>query len=331
MHPFSLSRADDAASAIAAHAQDATLAFIAGGTDLLGLIKDRALLPQRLLDINGLPDLARTEALTDGGLRIGALARMSDVAADAGVRRRFPVIAEALLFAASGQLRNMATIGGNILQRTRCPYFRDGDDLPCNKRRPGSGCSALRGLNRNHAIFGWSQACVATHASDVAVAFAALDARVIVRGRAGERSISFADFHRLPGDTPQRDTALERGDLIVAVEVPAAEEGRASHYLKVRDRQSYEFALVSAAVAVATDGRRIRSARLALGGVAHKPWRLSAAERALHGLSLDDVEALNSAIATSFADARPLAHNGFKVELAQRVALRALQTAGGRA
>jgi xanthine dehydrogenase YagS FAD-binding subunit len=162
MHPFSLSRAGDAATAIAAHARDPALAFIAGGTDLLGLMKDRAELPERLLDINGLPDMARIEALTDGGLRIGALARMSDVAADAEVRRRFPVIAEALLFAASGQLRNMATIGGNILQRTRCPYFRDGDDLPCNKRRPGAGCSALRGLNRNHAIFGWSEACVAT-------------------------------------------------------------------------------------------------------------------------------------------------------------------------
>jgi len=331
MHPFSLSRAGDAAAAIATHAHDPALAFIAGGTDLLGLMKDRAVLPERLLDINGLPDMARIDALPDGGLRIGALARMSDVAANAEVRRRFPVIAEALLFAASGQLRNMATIGGNILQRTRCPYFRDGDDLPCNKRRPGSGCSALRGLNRNHAIFGWSEACVATHASDVAVAFAALDADVIVRGRGGERSIPFGDFHRLPGDTPQRDTALERGDLIVAVEVPAQEAGRASHYLKVRDRQSYEFALVSAAAALATDGRRIRSARLALGGVAHKPWRLTAAETALRGASLDDVEALKSAIATAFADARPLASNGFKVELAQRVTLRALQTAVGRA
>ena len=331
MHPFSLSRAGDAATAIAAHARDPALAFIAGGTDLLALMKDRAALPERLLDINGLPDMARVEAPSDGGLRIGALARMSDVAASAEVRRRFPVIAEALLFAASGQLRNMATIGGNILQRTRCPYFRDGDDLPCNKRRPGSGCSAVRGLNRNHAIFGWSEACVATHASDVAVAFAALDADIIVRGRGGERSIPFSDFHRLPGDTPQLDTALERGDLIVAVEVPPQEAGRASHYLKVRDRQSYEFALVSAAAAVATDGRRIRSARLALGGVAHKPWRLGAAETALHGILLDDVETLKSAIATSFADARPLADNGFKVELARRVALRALQTAGGRA
>jgi xanthine dehydrogenase YagS FAD-binding subunit len=275
--------------------------------------------------------MARIEALPDGGLRIGALARMSDVAADVEVRRRFPMIAEALLFAASGQLRNMASIGGNILQRTRCPYFRDGDDLPCNKRRPGSGCAARHGLNRNHAIFGWSEACVATHASDVAVAFAALDADVIVRGRDGDRSIPFGDFHRPPGDTPQRDTALERGDLIVAVEVPAQEAGRASHYLKVRDRQSYEFALVSAAAAVATDGQRIRSARLALGGVAHKPWRLTAAETALRGASLDDVEALESAIATSFADARPLADNGFKVELARRVSLRALQIAGARA
>jgi xanthine dehydrogenase YagS FAD-binding subunit len=330
MHPFALSRADDPAKAIAAHAQDPQLAFIAGGTDLIGLMKDRAARPERLLDINGLPDMARIEVLPDGGLRIGALARMSDVAADAEVRRRFPVIAEALLFAASGQLRNMALIGGNIMQRTRCAYFRDEDDPPCNKRRPGSGCSALHGLNRNHAIFGWSEACVATNPSDLAVALAALDATVVVRGRTGERSIPFTDFHRLPGDTPERDNVLDRGDLIVAIEVPARVEGRASHYLKVRDRQSYEFALVSAAAAVATDGRRIRSARLALGGVAHKPWRLRAAEAALYGVSLDDIDALKSAIATSFADARPLAHKAFKVELAQRVARRTLQTAGAR-
>ncbi len=275
--------------------------------------------------------MARVEALPDGGLRIGALARMSDVAAGVEVRRRFPVIAEALLFAASGQLRNMASIGGNIMQRTRCAYFRDADDLACNKRRPGSGCSARHGLNRNHAIFGWSDACVATNASDAAVAFAAMDANVIVRGPTGERSIPFTGFHRLPASTPECDTVLDRGDLIVAIEVPARIEGRASHYLKLRDRQSYEFALVSAAAAVATDGRHIRSARLALGGVAHKPWRLTAAETALRGASLDDSDALKSAIATSFIDARPLAHNAFKVELAQRVALRTLQTAGERA
>src|SRR6266404_5811680 len=331
MHPFTFSRAANPATAFAAHAQDPHLAFIAGGTDLLGLMKDRAALPDRLLDINALPDMARIEVLRDGGVRIGALARMSDVAADEEIRRRFPVIAESLLLAASGQLRNMASMGGNIMQRTRCAYFRDEDDLPCNKRKPGSGCAARHGLNRLHAIFGWSDECVATHPSDVAVAFAALDATVVVRGPAGDRAIPFADFHRLPGDTPERDTAVGRGDLIVSIEVPACAEGRASHYLKIRDRQSYEFALVSAAAAVATDGRRIRSVRLALGGVAHKPWRLAAAETALRGVSLDDIIALKSAIATSFTDARPLAHNAFKVELAQRVALRALQTAGERA
>ena len=331
MHPFALLRAVDASTAIAAHADDPQLAFIAGGTDLLGLIKDRAASPDRLLDINGLRGMGRLEALTDGGLRIGALARMSDVAADVEVRRRFPVIAEGLLFAASGQLRNMASIGGNIMQRTRCPYFRDGDGLPCNKRRPGTGCAALTGLNRTHAIFGWSESCVATHPSDVAVAFAAMDANVIVRSRTGERSIPFTQFHRLPGDLPDRDHVLERGDLIVAVEVPTRAEGRASYYLKVRDRQSYEFALVSVAAGVATSARRITSVRLAMGGVAHKPWRLTAAESALRGVSLDDANALRTAIATAFAEARPLPHNTFKVELAQRAVLRALLTAGARA
>jgi xanthine dehydrogenase YagS FAD-binding subunit len=330
MHPFTLSKADDPANAIAAHARDPQLAFIAGGTDLIGLMKDRAVFPERLLDINGLPNMARIEALTEGGLRFGALARMSDVAADMEVRRRFPVIAEALLFAASGQLRNMASIGGNIMQRTRCAYFRDEADCRCNKRRPGSGCAALHGLNRNHAIFGWSESCVATNPSDLAVALAAMDAMVIMRGQTGERRIPFADFHRLPGPTPERDNVLDRGDLILAIEVPATDEAHASHYLKVRDRQSYEFALVSAAAAVATDGRRIRGARLAMGGVAHKPWRLTAAETELRGISLDDSNALRSAIARSFTDARPLAHNAFKVELAQRVALRALQIAGAR-
>jgi xanthine dehydrogenase YagS FAD-binding subunit len=331
MHSFTLSREDDPARAVAAHANDEKLAFIAGGTDLLGLMKDRAVLPERLLDINGLADLARIEALPDGSLRIGALARMSDVAADIDLRRRFPVIAESLLLAASGQLRNMASIGGNIKQRTRCAYFRDDDGPPCNKRQPGSGCSARHGLNRNHAIFGWSDDCVATHPSDLAVALAALDANVVVLGPAGERLIRFTDFHRLPGSAPERDNTLDRGDLIVAIDVPAMVEGRASHYLKVRDRASYEFALVSAAAAVATDRRHLRSVRLAMGGIAHKPWRLAAAETALRGVSLDDIDALRSAIAESFVDVRPLDHNGFKVELAQRVALRALQTAGERA
>jgi xanthine dehydrogenase YagS FAD-binding subunit len=225
----------------------------------------------------------------------------------------------------------MASIGGNIMQRTRCPYFRDGDDLPCNKRRPGAGCSALTGINRTHAIFGWSESCVAVHPSDVAVAFASMDANVIVRSLTGERSIPFTQFHRLPGDSPERDNVLERGELIVAVEVPPRTEGRSSYYLKVRDRQSYEFALVSVAAGVATSVQRIVSVRLAMGGVAHKPWRLTAAESALRGVSLDDENALKSAIATAFAEARPLPHNTFKVELAQRAVLRALLTAGARA
>jgi xanthine dehydrogenase YagS FAD-binding subunit len=330
MHPFAYARAEDINETIAAHADDMRLAFVAGGTDLIGLMKDRAARPSRLLDINHLPGMAQIDVLADGGLRIGALARMSDVAADQDVRRRFPVIAESLLFAASGQLRNMASIGGNIMQRTRCPYFRDEDDLACNKRRPGSGCAARHGLNRNHAIFGWSDACVATNPSDLAVALAALDANVIVRGVAGEAPIPFTEFHRLPDGIPERDNALERGDLITAIEIPARAEGRGSHYLKVRDRQSYEFALVSAAAAVTRDGKRLSSVRLALGGVAHKPWRMTAAETSLSGLSFDDVDALRSAIAMSFAEARPLAHNAFKVELAQRVALRALQVAGAR-
>jgi xanthine dehydrogenase YagS FAD-binding subunit len=330
MHAFSISRAGHLADAITAHALDPQLAFIAGGTDLIGLMKDRAALPEHLLDINGLPNMAAIDALPDGGLRIGALARMSDVAADAEVRGRFPVIAESLLFAASGQLRNMASIGGNIMQRTRCPYFRDETDGRCNKRNPGSGCAALRGLNRNLAIFGWSESCVATNPSDLAVALAAMDAIVLVRGPAGERRIPFTDFHQLPGSTPERDNVLDRGDLIIAIEVPANPEAHASHYLKVRDRASYEFALVSAAAAIARDGRRIRSARLAMGGVAHKPWRLTAAESSLRGISLDDSDRLRSAIGTSLTDARPLAHNAFKVELAERVALRALQTAGAR-
>ena len=331
MQPFKISRAADARSAVVTHGSDRGVAYIAGGTDLLGLIKDRAELPDHLLDINGLPAMTAIEDRPDGSVRIGALARMSDVAADPAVRQRYPVVSESLLFSASGQLRNMASIGGNIMQRTRCAYFRDGDGLPCNKRELGSGCSALQGIHRAHAIFGWSQSCIATHPSDLAVALAALDATVHVRGVHGDRVIPFSDFHRLPGSAPEKDNVLERGDLIVAIELAVRPEARTSHYLKIRDRQSYEFALVSTAAAVATDGRTIRSVRLAMGGVAHKPWRLGAAEEALRGLPLDDAGLLRNAIAKSFVNARPLAHNAFKVDLAQRCALRALQTAGARA
>src|SRR3984893_2403735 len=210
MHPFSLSAVKEVDLAIRAHARDLDTAFIAGGTDLVGLMKDRVVLPQHLVDINHLPGLDQIEVLPDGGFRMGALVRMSDVAVNMHVRKSAPMVSEALLFSASGQLRNMASMGGNIMQRTRCAYFRDGDGAPCNKRSPGTGCSARHGLNRNHAIFGWSDACIATNPSDVAVAFAALDAIVHVRGVAGERSISFVDFHRLPDSAPERDTVLSR-------------------------------------------------------------------------------------------------------------------------
>jgi xanthine dehydrogenase YagS FAD-binding subunit len=268
--------------------------------------------------------------MPDGGMRIGALARMSDVASNIHVRKNAPMVSEALLFAASGQLRNMASMGGNIMQRTRCAYFRDGDGTPCNKRVPGSGCSARHGINRNHAIFGWSEGCVATHPSDVAVALSALDSTVRVRSPRGERTIPFTDFHLLPNDTPEKDNILGRGDLIVGLDIPYRPEARRSHYLKVRDRQSYEFALVSVAAGIDLDDQRIRTVRLAMGGVAHKPWRLPAAERALAGTSILDSSQLREAIASSFAEARPLEHNGFKTELAQRAVLRAVQIAGAR-
>ena len=331
MHPFVLTTVSDPAVAAVAHARDPGLAYIAGGTDLLGLMKDRAALPPRLMDINHLPGLSQIERWPDGGLRIGALARMSDVAADMGVRRAAPMTSEALLASASGQLRNMASIGGNLMQRTRCSYFRDADGPPCNKRKPGSGCAARHGLNRGHAIFGWSDACVATHPSDLAVVLAALDADIRVLSPEGGRIIAFRDFHRLPGDAPEHDNTLGRGELIVGVDVPFRPEARTSHYLKVRERQSYEFALVSVAAGVDVDGGRIRSARVAMGGVAHKPWRLLATERALVGVGLNDAAALRAAVAQGFAEARPLEQNAFKIELSQRAVLRALQTAGARA
>src|ERR1700733_10755677 len=331
MHPFTLSTPKDLDAAAAAHARDSGVMFIAGGTDLMGLMKDHVVEPAHLLDINHLPGLNLTEPTPDGGLRIGALTRMSDVAIDMGVRQRTPMISEALLFSASTQLRNMASMGGNIMQRTRCAYFRDSDGTPCNKRSPGSGCSARHGINRNHAIFGWSDACIATHPSDVAVALTALDSIVHVRSANGVRAVPFGDFHLLPNDTPEKDNVLGRGDLIVGLEVPNRPEARRSHYLKVRDRQSYEFALVSVAAALDLDGHNIRSARLAMGGVAHKPWRLSSSEQALVGVDIGDANKLRTAIARGFADARPLEQNEFKVELAQRAVLRAVQTAGARA
>jgi xanthine dehydrogenase YagS FAD-binding subunit len=302
---------------------------IAGGTELVNWLKEGIEHPARLVDLNRVAGLDGIEPGPDG-LRLGALARMSDVAGHDAVVRDYPAISQALLLSASPQLRNMASMGGNLLQRTRCPYFRAEVELACNKRRPGSGCSALEsGEDRGLAIFGGSDHCIATHSSDVAVALAALDAEVETQTAAGAgRRIPVVDLHRLPGEEPERDTVLEHGELITAIFVPASRAAKRSHYLKVRERTSYEFALVSVAVGLELDGARIVEARIALGGVAPKPWRLPAAERALGGVAMDDAAALRAAVEPSFAEATPGRRNGFKVELAKRAVVRAVQTAG---
>jgi xanthine dehydrogenase YagS FAD-binding subunit len=325
MRPFAFARAADVAAAVAATAQPGT-SLVAGGTELVNWMKEGIISPSRLVDINGLSEIAAIHAGPEG-VKIGALARMSEVARDAVIRRDFPAIAEALLSSASPQLRNMASMGGNLMQRTRCPYFRAETDLPCNKRRPGSGCAALEGEDRSMALFGWSEHCLATHPSDVAVALAALDAVVHVRNTFGTRQVALVDFYRLPGDTPERETVLHPGEIIAAIEIRASPLAKRSHYLKVRERASYEFALVSAAVAIELDGKRIRQARIALGGVAPRPWRLTRAEGALAGASLE-TSTLREALDEAFAEAAPRRHNGFKVELARRTVIRALQNAG---
>jgi xanthine dehydrogenase YagS FAD-binding subunit len=321
MKTFTYSRAGDVEEALAALSCPGTQ-LMAGGTELVNWLKEGIATPDRVVDITGLP-LASISVSSP--LRIGALARMSDVAAHPVVQQDYPVLRDSLLRAASAQLRNMATIGGNLLQRTRCAYFRSDTPLPCNKREPGSGCAALSGDTSGQAIFGWSDSCIATHPSDLAVALAALDAVVIVRGPAGERRIPAVSFHRLPGDTPEIHTELASDELIIAVEIPSA--APRSHYLKVRERVSYEFAVVSAAAVLSLDGDTITAARIAMGGVAHRPWRLTAAESALAGASISDRNALADAVALSFSDARPLADNGYKVTLAQRAAVRALEDA----
>jgi xanthine dehydrogenase YagS FAD-binding subunit len=321
---FQYVRASDVADAVRRIAADPTAKFIAGGTNLIDLMKEDVERPSRLIDISRLP-LKSVEETADGGLRIGALVPNSDLAYHPLVAQRYPVLASAILAGASQQLRNMASTGGNLLQRTRCCYFYD-TATPCNKREPGSGCSALNGLNRMHAILGTSESCIATHPSDMCVALAALDAKVRVAGPAGEREIAFADFHRLPGTTPQRDTNLHADEIVAVVELPAQGFARNYTYLKIRDRLSYAFALVSVAAALELDGDRITEARLALGGVAHKPWRDAAAEAALRG------EAPSLATFTRAADlvlrgARGFAHNAFKIDLAHRVIVRALTQA----
>ena len=278
---FQYARANDVADAVRQIAADPAAKFIAGGTNLIDLMKEDVERPTRLIDISRLP-LKTVEETADGGLRIGALVPNSDLAYHPLIEQRYPLLSSAILAGASQQLRNMASTGGNLLQRTRCYYFYD-TATPCNKREPGSGCSAINGVNRMHAILGTSEACIATHPSDMCVALAALEAKVHVAGPAGERAIAFADFHRLPGDTPQLDTNLQPDEIITAVELPAQGFAANYTYLKIRDRLSYAFALVSVAAALELDGGTIKEARLALGGVAHKPWRDPAAEAALRG------------------------------------------------
>jgi xanthine dehydrogenase YagS FAD-binding subunit len=322
MLPFTYARADGPAAAVEKVAGTPKATFLAGGTGLIDLMKLHVETPEVLVDIARLP-LDQVE-VTDAGVRIGANVRNSDLAYHEHIRTKYPVLSEALLSGASPQLRNMATVGGNVMQRTRCPYFRDGIS-PCNKREPKSGCAAKDGYNRSHAVLGVSEQCIATHPSDMCVALAALDAVVHTRGPKGERAIPFADFHLLPGETPERETVLGHGELITAVELPARPWAAKSHYLKVRDRASYEFALASAAVALEVADGAIKTARIALGGVATKPWRAAEAEKGLVG-QRPGPEAFAAAAeaATKGAVTRPL--NAFKVALVRRVIARALET-----
>ncbi|HEX8757049.1 MAG TPA: xanthine dehydrogenase family protein subunit M [Steroidobacteraceae bacterium] len=312
MTPFEYERASDASSAVARVAGNPSAAFLGGGTNLVDHMRLGVAHPQLLVDVTRLP-FSRIEPLPDGGIRVGAGVRNSDLAVNRTIRERYPVLSQALLAGASGQLRNLATTGGNLLQRTRCAYFQD-VTTPCNKRTPGTGCSAMQGHNRDHAILGASEHCVAVHPSDMAVALAALDATVVVLGRQGERRIAVTDLHRLPGITPDRDTVLERGDLIIAVELPPLPVAANSAYYKVRDRASYAFALVSVAAALEVRDGRVADVRIALGGVAHKPWRALRAEAALRDVAASD-ESYDRAADAELADARALRHNAFKIPL----------------
>ena len=329
MKTFALTRASNSGQAIATAAksktaqQGAEIRFIGGGTTLIDLMKLNVEQPQTLVDVNQLP-LNKIEALPDGGLTIGAVVRNADLAYHPLVRKNYPVLSEAVLSGATAQIRNMATTAGNLLQRTRCMYFRD-TAMPCNKREPGSGCAAITGVNRSLAILGTSEHCIATNPSDMNVAMAALEATIHVRGPKGERSIPIADFHVLPGNTPQRETVLEPGDLITHVTLPPPAPGSRSLYLKLRDRASYEFALASAAVVVTTSGGKVTRARVALGGVGTKPWRSPEAEAELSNQSASD-DVFRKAAEAAMRNAKPQTQNGFKVELAKRCLVHALKT-----
>ena len=324
MNPFAYTRANDVASAIREKAADGAAKFIAGGTNLIDLMKENVERPSRLIDITHAP-LKQICATEDGGLRVGALATNMDVAYNKEVEQRYPLLAKAILAGASPQLRNMATVGGNLMQRTRCCYFYD-TATPCNKREPETGCSAIAGFNRAHAILGTSGHCIATHPSDMCVALAALEAVVHVTGPGGERTIPFAEFHRLPGDTPHIDTNLRVDEIITSVDLPAKGFSQHYSYLKVRDRASYAFSLVSVAAALDMDGEKITEARIALGGVAHKPWRHERAETLLLGkqATTDNFQRVADAL---LHGAKGFGHNDFKIELAKRALVRALSQA----
>ncbi len=328
MRPFHYERVSEPVKAIAIRAVAPNGRYLAGGTDLLTLMKDGVECPDHLIDINDLP--FRHIELDSDELRIGALARLSDVADAELVRREYPLLTQSIEAAASAQVRNAASIGGNLLQRTRCPYFRSETVVPCNKRTPGSGCSAIRGDQRTLAVVGTSAVCSAAHPSDLAVALVALDAHVRLEGAGSTRTVALRQFYQTPDTAPDQDTILRPGELIVEIVVPRLDPRTVGHYAKVRDRASFSFALVSAAVVLRRDGDQMRNVRIALGGVAPMPWRLPAVERALEGTGLD-LRGVAGALETILADARPLPGNQFKVSLARAVVHRALQLAAGAA
>jgi xanthine dehydrogenase YagS FAD-binding subunit len=325
MRPFKYSKATDAGTAVKSVAGNKNANFLAGGTNILDLMKEDVARPAELVDITRL-SLAQIKTAKTGGISIGALAKNTDTANHPLVRQNYPLLSMAILAGASGQIRNMATNGGNLMQRTRCSYFYD-VAMPCNKREPGSGCGALEGINRMHAIFGWSEKCIAVHPSDMAVALAALDATVRVQGADGkERVVPFADFHRLPGDMPEKDNNLAHGELITSIEIPKDNFAARSYYLKVRDRASYAFALVSVAAALDLNGSKIKQARVALGGVAHKPWRALEAEKFLVGKEATE-DNFKQAAEAEMKNAKGFEHNKFKIELGKRAIARALSMA----
>ncbi len=325
MNPFQFERATAPESTVQSLTHNKSSKVLGGGTNLIDLMKQGVERPTTLIDINPL-SLSEISSLPDGGVRLGATARNSDTAAHPLVRTQYPMLSQAILAGASAQLRNMATDGGNLLQRTRCYYFYDPAYTECNKRKPGSGCAAIDGYNRIHAILGASPECIATHPSDMCVALAALEAKVRVRGPKGERSIPFSDFHRLPGDTPQLDTNLKPDELILSIDLPKSRYADHSHYLKVRDRASYAFALVSVAAAVDAEGGTIRSARMALGGVAHKPWRSEEAEKSLAGKPAN-ADSYRAAAEIALAGAKTYKDNAFKVPMAKEAIVRAFTVA----